>query len=80
MMGVSAVLAVNDALSFGALPARCRPSLRPTSVKCPHYADAREHRWAVVLGDQQQRLHCGLPLFGRLTQPDSSAACFDALG
>jgi hypothetical protein len=34
------------------------------TVQRPHDADAREHRWPVMFGDQQPRLHGGLPLVG----------------
>jgi hypothetical protein len=33
-------------------------------VQRSHHADAGEHRRPVSLGNQQQRLHCGLPFFG----------------
>jgi hypothetical protein len=29
-----------------------------------HDADASEHRWPVMFGDEQQRLHCCLPFVG----------------
>jgi hypothetical protein len=34
------------------------------SVKRSHHPDPGKHRWAAALGNQQQRLHRGLPLFG----------------
>jgi hypothetical protein len=34
------------------------------TVQRLHHADARKHRITVVLGDQQQRLHCSLPFLG----------------
>jgi hypothetical protein len=34
------------------------------TVQRSHEADLGEHRWPVVLGDQQQRLHRGLPFVG----------------
>jgi hypothetical protein len=32
------------------------------TVQCPHDADAREHRWAVMFDDQEHRLDRGLSL------------------
>ena len=45
------------------LPRRLEHPLDVT-VQRSHYAYAREHRRAVALGYQQQRLHNGQPFFG----------------
>jgi hypothetical protein len=34
------------------------------TVQCTHHAYAREHRWSVMLCNQQKSLHRGLPFFG----------------
>ena len=33
-------------------------------VQCPHDPDPRKHRWPVMLSNQQQRFHRGLPIVG----------------
>jgi hypothetical protein len=33
-------------------------------VQHSHYANPREHRWPVLLSDQEQRLHRSLPFIG----------------
>ena len=39
------------------------------SVQGSHDPDPREHRWPVMLGDQDQRLHRSLPLWSRVFSP-----------
>ena len=36
------------------------------AVQSSHDADARKHRWAAVLRDQDQGFHCRLPLRRRV--------------
>jgi hypothetical protein len=50
--------------SLGPLPARRRCCLRLMSLLRPHHADPGEHRWPVVLCNQEKRLHRGLPFVG----------------
>ena len=44
------------------------------TVQRPHDADARQHRWPVMFGDQQPRLHAGRVRGGCLQMPVSMTA------
>ena len=45
------------------LPRRIEHPL-DVAIQCPHHAYPGQHRWPVMFGNQQQRLHRGLPFFG----------------
>ena len=62
--GVLQGLSSDDPVRFGALPARLRYRLRLVPIQRSHHADARHHRWPVMLCHENQRLHRGLPLSG----------------
>jgi len=42
----------------------CRQKNADLHRRQQHHADPREHRWPVMLGNQYQRLHRGLPFVG----------------